>query len=152
MVPAVMHSGVFCGRRRLFPKGVLVLSLATLAWVGNVSAAAFGDPTEAPQVWVDAQSKAVGGASVTEIPSGQVIVVGRTRKLAVVEGETVKVGDMYRGSKVAAIRTDKIVMEDSTKTIAVTPGVEKKILVSGKKKRVAKHAGGPASKSIGSNQ
>jgi hypothetical protein len=87
-------------------------------------------------------------------PEMQVILTGRSRKLAVVNGEVVRVGDLYKGSKVVAIRGDKLVLEDVTKSVAMTPGVSKAkpVLSRVQKKRVVLPGGDVSPKAIGSQQ
>ena len=131
--------------------------LIALGWAAGAGAAASGDPTEAPPVWVAAQPAAPGVAPVATSSAGpevQVIVSGRSRRIAVIDGEVVKVGDEYKGSKIVAIRADKVVMADATKSLGVTPNVSKKkpVLVQVRKKRVVLPAGDVSPKAIGSKQ
>jgi hypothetical protein len=135
-----------------------VLSLlAALGWASGAWAGASGDPTEAPPVWVAAQPVAPGAAPMATGGAGPevgVIVSGKSRRLALIDGEVVKVGDQYKGSKVVAIKADKVVMEDAAKSLGATPNVSKTkpVLVPVRKKRVVLPAGDVSPKAMGSHQ
>jgi hypothetical protein len=58
------------------------------------------------------------------------IVIGPTRKFAVVDGRVVKLGDTYKGSKVLDIKSDEVVVRDASKSLKLTPAVEKKVVTS----------------------
>ena len=135
---------------------VMPLTFA-LGWVSCVWANVAGDPTEAPAVWIAAQPVAPGSvprAMGEASPELQVILTGRSRKLVVVNGEVVKVGDLYKGSKVVAIRGDKLVLEDASKSVDMTPGVSKAkpAPLRVQKKRVVLPGGDVSPKGIGSQQ
>lgn len=135
---------------------VMPLMIA-LGWASGAGANVAGDPTEAPAVWIAAQPAAPGSGpkAMGEVsPEMQVIVAGRSRKLAVVNGEVVKVGDLYKGSRVVAIRGNKLVLEDASKSVDMTPGVSKAkpALSRVQKKRVVLPGGDVSPKAIGSQQ
>lgn len=130
-----------------------VLPLLIALGCGGAWAAAAGDPTEAPAVWVAAQPATPG--TQAEVAGGpppemKMTLTGRSRKLAVIDGEVVKVGSEFRGSKVVAIKADKVVMEDTAKSLGVNPNVEKKAprLAAARKKVVVVPAGSASSKAI----
>ena len=135
-----------------------VLSLlAALGWASGAWAAASGDPTEAPPVWVIAQPVAPGAAPMATSGAGPevgVILSGKSRRLAVIDGEVVKVGDQYKGSKVVAISANKVVTEDAAKSLYAMPNVSKTkpVLVPARKKRVVLPAGDVSPKTMGSLQ
>lgn len=128
--------------------------LIALGWASGAWAAAQGDPTEAPPVWLAAQPVAPGVAPSSAEAVVQVILSGRSRRLAVIDGEVVKVGDHYKGSKVVAIKANKVVMEDAAKSLDVTANVSKKkpVPVPVRKKRVVLPAGDVSPKAMGSHQ
>lgn len=111
-----------------------LLLLAGLGCVGGAWAAPPGDPTEPPAVWLAAQPPVPGVPEVTvkAVPRTQVVVTSKSRKLAVIDGEVVKVGDQFNDSKVVAIKADKVVMDDASKSLRTTPDVEKKKAVVSK--------------------
>ena len=51
------------------------------------------------------------------------------------DGEVVKVGDQFNDSKVVAIKADKVVMDDASKSLRTTPDVEKKKPVVSKSRK-----------------
>lgn len=157
-----MHSRALRMQTKACRKGIIgaarcgslsiVALLIALGCAGGAWAA--GDPTEASPVWVaaqppapGAQSEVAGGAPPAEM---KMTLIGRSRKLAVIDGEVVKVGSEFRGSKVVAVKADKVVMEDAAKSLGVTPNVEKKAptLTAARKKLVVVPAGSPSSKAI----
>ncbi len=132
-----------------------LLLLIALGWASGAWAASSGDPTEAPPVWLAAQPVAPGVAPPSSSEAVvQVILSGRSRRLAVIDGEVVRVGDHYKGSKVVAIKANKVVMEDTTKSLDVTANVAKKkpVRVPVRKKRVVLPASDVSPKAMGSHQ
>ncbi|NJD36053.1 MAG: hypothetical protein FIA96_14685 [Betaproteobacteria bacterium] len=111
--------------------------LIGLGWASGAWAVTAGDPTEPPVAWLAAQPPAPGvtAGTVNALPKTQMIVSGKSRKFALIDGEIVKVGDQYKGSKVVAIKADKVVMEDASKSLRVTPEVEKTAPVVSKVKK-----------------
>ena len=139
--------------RTPFEKMPALVLLMTLGWVCGVEAATSGDATEAPATWLDAQPGSAAKSDARESSAEvQVILSGPSRRLAVINGEVVKVGDIYKGSKVVAIRGDKLVLEDASKSLAMTPGVSKAkpVLSRVQKKRVVLPDGDVSPKAIGS--
>lgn len=112
----------------------------------GIAAEVVKDPLVPPTAWIASQktesSDAKGGVGHSSMESRvQVLIVGKTRKLAVVDGVVVSSGDMVNEAKVAAVRSDKVVMEDEQKTIVLRPGVEKRSPTSARAvKVVAKKA------------
>ena len=71
----------------------------------------------------------------------RVTVVGRAKKFAVIDGQVVKPGDTYNGTKVLAIKPGEVVVRenDSSKSLKLAPGVEKKSPAAPKKRPASKH-------------
>lgn len=44
-----------------------------------------------------------------------------------IDGQVVRPGEAYNGSKVLSIKPDEVVVEDASKSLKVTPGVEKRV-------------------------
>lgn len=136
-----------------FPVISLIGFLAQL--IGPAWAVAPGDPTEPAAAWLAAQP-AVPGVAVVELssPTMQMTLTGKSRRIAVIGGDVVKAGDQYNGSKVLAVKADKVVMEDAAKSLATTPNVTKTkpAQVPVRKKRVVLPAGDVSPKAPGSNQ
>ena len=105
---------------------LLALGWFTGAWGGTLS-----DPTLPPPAWLAAQPGVPGAAAQVEqdASSGmQLILIGQSRKLAVIDGQVVKPGDTYRGSKVLAIKPGEVVLQDASKSMKLTPNIEKKVI------------------------
>ena len=58
----------------------------------------------------------------------QLMLIGKSRKLAVINGQVIKPGDTYNGSKVLAIKPGEVVLQDASKSIKLTPNIEKKVI------------------------
>lgn len=130
-------------RRRVFALGaVIALSLSGSPYA--LEDGSTKDPTVPPAAWLAAQPKAPG-APVVEVTGGdassvRVTIVGKTRRFALIDGQVVKVGDIHNGSKVVAIRSGEVVVEDATKSLKMAPGVEKKMIKPVTPKKPAKIA------------
>jgi hypothetical protein len=104
------------------------------------------NPTVPPAAWLAAQPPVPGAPAVmsTDAPAGmQVILIGKTRKFAIIDGQAVAPGQTYNGSKVLAIQPGEVVLEDASKSLKATPGVEKKVIRPSRLKK----SGGTARKS-----
>ncbi len=106
---------------------LLALGWFNMAWGGTLS-----DPTRPPAAWLAAMQPDIQGVAAKVGQGGssgvQLILVGKTRKLALVNGQVVKPGDIYNGSKVLAIKPGEVVVQDASKSLKLTPDVEKKVL------------------------
>jgi len=114
---------------------LLALGGVTLAWGG----ATRYDPTQAPPGWSAAQSSPQGGATVVapaDSSGSRLVLIGRSRRLAVIDGQMVKPGEPYNGSKVLAITPQEVVVEDASKSVNLAPGVEKKVIAPAKWKKL----------------
>jgi MSHA biogenesis protein MshK len=132
-------------RLLLFTLGVVVSALS--------HAQTTGDPTRPAPAWQALQPKAPG-ATVEVAPStpgAQIVVVGPARKFAMVDGETVRPGDTYRGSKLLAIGPDGLIWqtEGRRELTSMSPAVLKTDPAArytkqpGAKTRAKKPNGGP---------
>ena len=122
-------NGLLCQRmRRVAGRG---MSLLVLACSGGVVAAVEGDPTAPPPEWLALQPTIAGKLvpRTEAVKEVQVVIIGRDKRLAVIDGKVVKVGDEYEGSKIAAVKASQVINEDAAKTILVTPAVSKKMPV-----------------------
>jgi hypothetical protein len=90
-----------------------------------------GDPTKPPAVWLAMQPKPYGvGAVEVEAagtPGAQIVIVGPTRKFAMVDGQAVRPGETYKGSKLLNIGPDGLVWqtEGRRELTSMSPGVQK---------------------------
>lgn len=83
------------------------------------------DPTRPPMV---TQSPAVGGAVASSLVLQSVLISPRL-KVAIINGETVKLGDSYGAAKVVKISESGVVLDTDGKlqTLKLFPGVEKEL-------------------------
>ena len=108
-----------------------LLPLLALGWCTAAWGATLSDPTLPPPAWLAAQSTAPGAAAPVEqnvSPGLRLTLVGPSRKFALINGQVVKPGDVYNGSRVLAIKSGKVVVEDASKSLNLAPGVEKKVI------------------------
>jgi len=103
---------------------LLALGGFSLAWGG----ATRYDPTQAPSAWTAAQSVGVAEVAPAGSPGSRLVLIGRSRRLAVIDGQMLKPGEPYNGSKVLAITPQEVVVEDASKSVNLAPGVEKKVI------------------------
>lgn len=96
--------------------------------VACATALAARDPTVPPAEWLaaqparaDAGAKSAGG----ETARVQMIVTGKSRRFALVNGRLVKVGDAISDTRVVAVRPDRVVTEEGAKSLGIMPGVSK---------------------------
>lgn len=99
--------------------------LGFLGFIVSAWAATPNDPTEAPPAWVSTLPPSNVSNTGEAPPEMQVILTGKSRRLAIVSGAIVKVGDDYKGSKVRAIKANQVVMDDAEKSLSMTPDVKK---------------------------
>ncbi len=110
----------------------LKLSLLPLLVLG-ITASALGetriDPTVIPSAWLAAQPTAPGAATIVAkepTPIVQLIVIGKSRKFAVIDGQVVKSGEILNDSQIVDIKSGEVVTKDSSKSLKLNPSVEKK--------------------------
>jgi hypothetical protein len=104
----------------------LVLGCLCPAW-----GQALSDPTRPPQAWLDAQLKAAGAATAAEqevAPHLQSLLIGPSRRYAIIDGQLLGVGDTFRDARVVAVRPTEVVLrsERGTQTLRLFPDVEKR--------------------------
>ncbi|MBS0370704.1 MAG: hypothetical protein JSS57_16085 [Proteobacteria bacterium] len=112
-------------------------SILALACIGTALGDTRLDPTMPPATWSAAQAAAplanTPGSTTAAAPSPdassglQLILIGPSRRFALIDGQVVKPGDTYNGSKVVAIKPDEVVAQDASKSVELTPGVKKVI-------------------------
>jgi len=104
----------------------LVLGCLSPAW-----GQALSDPTRPPQAWLAAQPKAAGAAAAAEqetAPHLQSLLIGPSRRYAIIDGQLLGVGDTYRDARVVAVRPAGVVLrsKSGTQTLKLFPDVEKR--------------------------
>jgi len=91
------------------------------------------DPTVIPPAWLAAQPAPPGAAIVVAkepTPIVQVIVIGKSRKFAVIDGQVVKSGEILNESQIVNIKSGEVVTKDSSKSLKLNPSVEKKLITA----------------------
>jgi len=118
---------------------LLLVPLLALSWGASaLEGESTKDPTVPPAVWLAAQPSVPGAAPQDAVQAAsrvQVILVGKTRRFALVDGNVVKVGDVVNDSKVLAIKANRVVTEDESKSLSMLPNVEKKAPASVKSRK-----------------
>lgn len=104
----------------------LIVLLAALVMGG--AQAAGKDPTVPPAAWQAVQPVTPGTPAVGTVDTSSVrlLLVGKTRRLALVDGQVIKPGDTHNGAKVVGISRGQVQMEEKEKSLKLAPGVEKK--------------------------
>jgi len=106
---------------------IATLALACLspAWGQPLS-----DPSRPPQAWLAPPSKGAGtpGAAEAERPSQlQSLLIGPSRKYAIIDGQLVGVGDTFKDARVVAVTSAGVVLssERGKETLSLFPNVKK---------------------------
>ena len=118
----------------ILPRARLQLSLLALLVLGT---SAWGesriDPTVIPPAWLAAQPTPTGAATVVAkepTPIVQLIVIGQSRKFAVIDGQVIKSGEILNESKIVDIKSGEVVTKDRSKSLKLNPSVEKKLITA----------------------
>ena len=110
------------------------IRVAMLALLGIASsfvhAENLRDPTRPPASFGAPPAEGIAPRSPT--PKLQSVLIGPGRAIAVISGQTVKVGDSVDGAKVVAIREGEVVLRTGKdlQTLKLFPGIEKRLLVN----------------------
>jgi hypothetical protein len=103
----------------------------SLALLAAVPALAQTDPTRPAPVWLALQPKVPGAAIEAEpaTPGTQIIVAGPSRTFTMVDGQPVRPGETYKGSKLLGIGPDGVTWQTggSRELSSMSPGVEKSV-------------------------
>jgi urease gamma subunit len=60
----------------------------------------------------------------------QLIVIGQSRKFAVIDGQVIKSGEILNESKIVDIKSGEVVTKDPSKSLKLNPSVEKKLITA----------------------
>ena len=107
---------------RFLPRDVVLAACAcTGLWA--TAPAVHADPTRPPAAWLQAQTPARAPAKATPIPRASIILLGRERQIAVVDGQTVRRGDRVGDARVVRIDAYRLVLSHggSIDTFPTTP-------------------------------
>ena len=103
-----------------------------MLWCGALWSQVMEDPTRPAPAWLAAQPKAPGEIVVepNSEPSLQLLLIGKSRKYAIIDGQIVKPGGSYNGSRLVAIKPDLVVLQsdDALQTLKMHPAIEKTII------------------------
>ena len=93
------------------------------------------DPTQPSAKWLTAQPNATAASAParTQPMETQVIVYSADRKIAVVDGVLVRLGETYNGERLVSMKRNQVEWKhvEHEKSDAVRPAIVKKILRSG---------------------
>lgn len=109
----------------------MLVCLAGVVSVAGASAQALPDPTRPPASLAHAQGESDGAAATSAVPALQSVIVGPNRKIAVINGQAVKLGDKYGEARVVKIDEAEVVLKngDVLQTLKLFPSIEKKSAV-----------------------
>lgn len=137
----------------IFPVGRLIFLIAGMAVSALAHGQASGDPTKPAPAWLALQPKAPGAAAevAAGTPGAQIVITGPARQFAMVDGQAVRVGETYKGSKLLAIGSEGVTWqtEGRREFTSMSPAVQKTDLASrptkqpGAKARAKTQNGGP---------
>jgi hypothetical protein len=118
--------GSLCAARLRWAIAALALGCLSPAW-----GQALSDPTRPPQAWLAAQPKVAGAPSTEEqeaSPQLQSLLIGPSRKYALIDGQLVGAGDTFRDARVVAVRPTEVVLRSKrgTQRLKLFPDVEKR--------------------------
>jgi hypothetical protein len=107
-----------------------LLAVLALLWTATVRGEVLSDPTRPAPAWLAAQPKAPGVAAVEDsTPTLQLLLIGPSRKYAIISGQVVKLGGAYKDSKLVAVRPGEVDLQDdnSLQTLKMHPGIKKTV-------------------------
>jgi len=102
----------------------LMLGCLSPAWGQPLS-----DPSRPPQAYLAAPPKGAGtsAAEIERPPQLQSLLIGPSRKYAIIDGQLVGVGDAFRDGRVVAVTSAGVVLssERGKETLSMFPNVQK---------------------------
>ena len=111
------------------------LAVLTLGWLSTTWGQALLDPTRPPAAWMPSQARAPGaraqpGSPDDELaspPPVQLLLVGATRKYAIVRGELVGVGERSGSTKLIDVKPTEVIVQSDRglETLSLFPDVVK---------------------------
>jgi MSHA biogenesis protein MshK len=93
------------------PLRALLCGAVLLGAHGAAQAQALRDPTRPPPQLLAARAGAAGATAAASAPQLQSVLIGRQvggRQVAVIDGETVRLGDRFRGARVARMTQTEV--------------------------------------------
>lgn len=89
-------------------KRIVLIVAACLA--ASALAQALPDPTRPPASLYTPAGAAAPGAAAQALPQLQSVLVAQGRRVAVIDGETYRVGDSYKGKRLASVSDTEVVL------------------------------------------
>lgn len=113
----------------ILPAARLLFAIAGLVISALAYAQSSGDPTRPPPAWLALQPRLPGAPVEVErgTPGAQIVIVGPSRKFAMVDGQAVYPGETYRGSKLLGIGHDGVTWQTDghREKTSMSPAVQK---------------------------
>ncbi len=112
--------------------------LHVLTISASATAESMSDPTLPSASWLAMQPDSYGASSFTEMYTAhtmQMVLISQSRTLVIIDGRVYKVGDHFNGSKILSIKSDKVLMQDASKSLKLTPAVEKRMITSASQRK-----------------
>ncbi len=119
--------------RKLFLESFVFAPLLVLAINPGAVADSLSDPTLPSAAWLAMQSDGKGEnyfANMYSSPDMQMVLLSQSRTLVIIDGRVYKIGDHFNGSKILSIKSEKVLMQDASKSLKLTPTVEKRVITS----------------------
>jgi len=118
--------------RRLNLVALTMLICPLLSW-----GSALSDPTRPPAIWLTVNGiNLPSGNSGKNAPSGvQLIMIGPSKKFAIINGKIVRPGKPYNGSTVIDINSEGVITKNKSKSLKLLPRVRKSADSSSHSKR-----------------
>lgn len=93
-------------------------AIALLTWAGLLGASAHGQGLPDPTRPAVGPGSGFGGDAAATLPQLQVVLIGRGpagRKVAVISGQTLRIGDKFEGAVLAGISANQVVLRNGNK-------------------------------------
>ncbi len=105
------------------------LPMLAFFWFPCASGVSLSDPTLPHPAWLAIHQPPPAAENLTQqeaTSKARLTIVGESRKFAIVDGQLVKPGDNYKGSRVLDIKAGEVVMQNKSKSLQVNPLINKK--------------------------
>jgi MSHA biogenesis protein MshK len=98
-----------------------IATVFALAWVGAGQCAPFADPTRPPNLAPASEAAVAGG------PRLESVLIAPDRRIAIISGQRVQMGDRFGGGHVVRITDTEVVIRSgqATQTLRLFPEVDK---------------------------
>ena len=124
--------------RKIFLESLVLVPFLVLTITRGAVAGSLSDPTLPSAAWLAMQPEGKGDsyfADMYSAPDMQMVLLSRSRTLVMIDGRVYKIGDHFNGSKILSIKSDKVLMQDASKSLKLTPAVEKRVITSASQRK-----------------